>query len=102
MENTEKNLSEIATKVAENAKQVKSIKSVKYNEERNRIEIECVRYYCQNEDGVITDRQYEFLKANSKRQSNTNLSKLNKWCASVCIGAIKEFQLSNTEIYIAC
>lgn len=98
----EKNLNEIATKVAENAKNVKSVKSVKYNAEKNRIEIECVRYYCQYEDGVITDKQYEFLKANSKRQSNTNLSKLNKWCASVAIGAIKEFNLSKSEIYIAC
>lgn len=99
---TEKNLNEIATKVAENAKQVKSIKSVVYNEEQNRIEIECVRYYCQNEDGIITYKQYEFLKEHSKRQSNTNLSKLNKWCASVAIGAIKEFQLNKSEIYIAC
>ena len=100
--NTEKNLKTIATKVAENAKNIKSIKSVVYNAEENRIEIECVRYYCQNEDGIITDRQYEFLKANSKRQSNTNLSKLNKWCASIAIGAIKEFNLSKSEIYIAC
>lgn len=100
--NTEKNLKSIATKVAENAKQVKSIKSVVYNEEQNRIEIECVRYYCKHEDGIITDNQYNYLKEHSKRQSNTNLSKLNKWCASVAIGAIKEFNLSKSEIYIAC
>lgn len=100
--NTEKNLKTIATKVAENAKQVKSIKSVKYNEERNRIEIECVRYYCRYEDGLITDNQYRYLGNHSNFKSRTNLSKLNKWCASVAIGAIKEFQLSNSEIYIAC
>lgn len=101
MENT-KNLKSIATKVAENAKSVKSVKSVVYNAEENRIEIECVRYYCRYEDGLITDNQYRYLKEHSKRQSNTNLSKLNKWCASIAIGAIKEFNLSKSEIYIAC
>lgn len=101
MENT-KNLKSIATKVAENAKSVKSIKSVKYNAEKNRIEIECVRYYCQNDRGMITDAQFKCLEYFADYYSKSNLRKLNKWCASVCIGAIKEFQLSNSEIYIAC
>lgn len=98
----EKNLKTITKEIAEKSAVVKSIKSIIFNEEKNRIEIECVRYYCKNDRGTITSNQLEYMRHKCDYRSITNMSKLNKWCASVAISAIKDYDLNPNELYIAC
>ena len=99
---TKTELVEITEELASMSALVKSIKSVSFNEEKNRIEIDCVRYYCKNDRGTITSNQLEFMRHKCDYQSITNMSKLNKWCASVAISAIKDYSLEPNELYIAC
>ena len=97
-----KNLQTITEELAEKSAVVKSIKSITFNAEKNRIEIECVRYYCKKYDGQITSNQLEFMRHKCDYQSISNMGKLNKWCASVAISAIKDYALEPSELYIAC
>lgn len=97
-----KNLQTITEELAAKSAVVKSIKSITFNEEKNRIEIECVRYYCKKFDGQITSNQLEYMRHKCDYRSITNMSKLNKWCASVAISAIKDYALEPNELYIAC
>lgn len=97
-----KTLKEIASELANKAKSIKSVKSVIFNPEKNRIEIECIRYYCKKDYGMITDAQFNCLEWFADYQSRTNMRKLNKWCASLAIGAIKDYDLKSNELYIAC
>ena len=98
----EKNLKNISKELAAKSAVVKSIKSISFNEEKNRIEIKCVRYYCKKFDGQITSNQLEYMRHKCDYQSISNMGKLNKWCASVAISAIKDYALEPKELYIAC
>lgn len=99
---TNSELVKITNELASKSAVVKSIKSVTFNEEKNRIEIKCVRYYCKKFDGQITSNQLEFMRHKCDYQSISNMGKLNKWCASVAISAIKDYSLEPNELYIAC
>lgn len=99
---TNSELVKIAEELASKSALVKSIKSITFNEEKNRIEIDCVRYFCKKFDGQITSNQLEFMRHKCDYQSISNMGKLNKWCASVAISAIKDYSLEPKELYIAC
>lgn len=95
-----KNLKEIAAEIAEKNKKLKSLAVKLHTDDdgNDYITFSCCRYHGQ--DCCITGPQVDYIKRLCDYVSSSNLRKLNKYCASAIITAVKEYDLTKDETYV--
>lgn len=97
-ENTSNEMEKIIEEIKEEYKKMKTIDFAENNEYQETIDVNCLRAY--GNTANLTGKQFDYINAleNVITRSNSNLRKLNKYCASAVISVAKKYPNINFNV----